>query len=281
MLAQMGVNVADHWVTRPGLADLLEWARVAGFGATYLAAAGAVLVALAFTDRRTRGAAALLAMVAFVPVIAAWLLTRQGMRLFTVRYMLHGMPLFCALMTGGIASLTPLAERAGGALGLGRGAPAPAGSALPVARGVAAIAGVLLVVLAARSLALKQPHAEAMELARAAAWLQPRLRPGDVVYSAESHGYLFLRHYQPRPARQRLLLSDPDLPYYEAARIIPAGERATLEDFGRTLATGGRWFGVRVHHVGMDGDSVAARFQAAAGAPRIQGTLVSVWTTTP
>ena len=67
--------------------------------------------------------ATLLAVVTFLPVIVAWVLTRQGMRLFTVRYMLHGMPFLCVLVAGGVAGLVPFAERLGRWLGRGRGAP--------------------------------------------------------------------------------------------------------------------------------------------------------------
>ncbi len=255
LLAQMAVNRTQHWIQPPTVGDLVEWAREIAFGVRYVIPIVGALALLSLLARGARAGVALIFLAALAPVVGTWVLTRQGAHLFTVRYMLYAVPFVLVLAAGGIAQLRW--------------------------RGAGLVAGVALSLLAARALVLKPPFPESVDLERTARWLEPRVHAGDTVFCTETHSLLFFRHYGAGAARVMLLLTRPELPYYEGALFVPESWRATPAALDSAGTGGRRWYAVRVRHAGMDGAEAAKLLDSRTGGPVLRGDVTSAWAQPP
>ncbi|MCC6348459.1 MAG: glycosyltransferase family 39 protein [Candidatus Eisenbacteria bacterium] len=251
---------ADHWTGPPDARDLRDWLRHASGSVTYLIPVFLALGALAFRRAADRRPAAFLAFVGVAPVLAAYWLGTRGAHVFTARYMYYAVPPLLAVAAAGLVSLADLARD--------RSAPV---------RLAPWLLFVGLLGMETRSIALRGPYGEAADLASANRLLRGSVRPGDIVFCADTHALLFLVHHEPRLARIQLLWFDAKFPYYEGALVIADSLRVGPAAFGEPRPAGSRWWGVRVRHGGRNGTEAAALFDsAAAGRSRHFGS-VTVW----
>jgi len=249
---QFTQNRDSHWIQPPHPGDVLTLLRHMSFGAIYLVPPLLALAALPLFrgDAVHRRRASLLWTFAFLPIAISYLLTARGGHLYAERYMFYALPAWCVLIAAGFASLPWRQLRVVAALGL--------------------------VGLAARSWVLSEPYAEAVELGRAASSVSARLRPGDVVFSADTHSLYFFMQYLPHAARYRLLLTQPGLPYYEGAVFVPDSIRATPAQFDSVRAAGGAWWGVHARHAGIDTRPALEMLKAHATTIEHPGRIVTV-----
>jgi mannosyltransferase len=241
----------EHWIRPADLDQLFDLFRMIAFGAVKATIPVLLLALWPLCVRRDRPAALVLAAVTLPPVLITWYLTHRGAHLFTERYMVYTVPIFCALAAGGVFGLP-----------------------WPRLRPWAAAA---LLLVAGVQVARTPPFAESASLGRACAWLAPRLQPGDQVFCADSHSLLFLRQHLAGRANYRLLLTDPKLPYYEMAMVIPPEWRVNADTLAATRARGGRWWGVRTRHGGFPTTGARELFVAAADSAALSDGLVAVW----
>jgi len=242
---------SEHWIRRSTLAQLVGLARKLSFKAVYMIPPLFVLALLPLLRSRERRGATMLLAITVPPVLLTWVLTRYGAHLFIERYMFFTLPAFCALLAAGCAGIRWGWLRHGATL------------------------AVLLFAL--RSVVLSPPHAEAAALGRAATYLAPRIRPGDEVFCADTHSLFFMRQHLPGLGRQRLLLVDPNLPYYEGARLVPDSLRVSPAALESARARHARWWAVRTRSGGVPSTAAAALFDAAAGRPVLDISMVTVW----
>jgi hypothetical protein len=241
----------EHWVKPSTLSGLFNLGRQISIGATYLVVPWFLAAALPLGREREWRGASLLWCVALFPIALTWGLTRGGAHLFVERYMFFTLPVWCALVAAGIAGVRWRAARWIGAIGL--------------------------VALDARSFALHHPFPESVAQHRAVEYLAARVRPGDLVYCADSHSLFTLEQHLPGRARYRFLLSDPHLPYYEGAYLIPDSIRVTEGDVERAHVRGERWWGMRTRHGGITSVPAAVVLGSFAIAVPIQYEMVTVW----
>ncbi|MBI5711123.1 MAG: glycosyltransferase family 39 protein [Candidatus Eisenbacteria bacterium] len=221
-LAQLHRVQVARWAPPASPGGLHDFLRQMSFGASYLIPPLILLAALPLFNRQRRRGASLLWMFGFPLLLYSYVDSLRAGYLFTPRYMFFILPAWCALI-------------AAGATGLRWKWPRRAVTLAVLALGL-------------RSLALHQPHLESVSLDQAEAYLERRVRPGDLVFHAETHSMLFFTHYMSRLGRHRLLLADPPLAYYEGALFIPDSLRATPGDLARARASGARWWGVHTRH---------------------------------
>ena len=139
-----------------------------------------------------------------------------------------------------------------------------------------ALAGALLA-LAARSLMLHAPQPEAAALERAERWLAPRVQPGDLVVHADAHSLLYARHYPEDRAQHLLLVTAPNLPYYEGEQVIPREWRITPEAFARDVAGGRRWWGLHERYGYPGAEPATDLLRRAATGDSIRIDRVFLW----
>ena len=258
-LAQNGRVASGHWVPPADARDLRDWVRHVSADAIVLVPVFAALGALAFARRESRRPAAFLAWSAAGPVLFGWWLSSRGAHLFSARYMYFALPPLLAVVAGGFDVLA----------GWGRDRPGPARFA-PWALLTAMLA------LEVRSVVRSRPPDEAEALARASAWLREEVRPGDVIYCADTHALLFLAQYEPSLS-VRLVWFDRDVPYFEGGIVIPDSLRCRPEDFVAAASPEHRWWGVRVRQGGTNGPLAEAMFDSAATGPAHRFEEATVW----
>lgn len=239
----------DNWIVHPSWAALADLGRRISFEAWYALPAFGGLAGLAARRAAWRGAVRFALWLAAAPIVVSFALTHVGPHLFAERYMYFTLPCWCALFAAGLLSAPWKAAR-----------PALVACAL---------------VFAARAALLRGPHSEAVALRDVATWLAPRLQPGDALLCADAHSLVTLDHHLRKP-RGVLLLPEPRLPYYLGAALIAPARRVPL-DSARTLATGGRWWGVYVRESGRPTAKAAALLDSLAeGEARTFGHVM-VW----
>lgn len=241
---------SDHWMPRPDLPALFDLARRVSFGGLLWVPLVLGLALLPFFLSRSRRAASFAWVVGPASVLVCWFLGTRGVRLFGVKYVLFSLPFLFTLVAAGVSRLP--------------------------GRHAATIATALLAFIAVRSTLKHSPQPEAASLARARAYLQPRLRADDVVYHADTHTWLFGVHYF-TAQRHRLLLGNQRLPYFEGGLIVPDSVRALPgEAIARDLA-GDRWFAMAARPAGLDTRAAGAEFDSLANVPRSTLGVVTVW----
>jgi mannosyltransferase len=249
-MQQLHRNQDQHWVQPPHAADLVELLRQYAFGLPLLVIPAVVLAMLTLLRARHRRGAILL-LAAALPVIAlSYVATQHGAHLFTQKYMEFALPLWCALLAGGVVAIGVNVLQIG--------------------------ASVVLALIAARSLRAHAPLEEAVELRLAARDLSMVVTPKDLVIHADTHSLLFFLEHEPHMGRQRLLLIDPALPYYEGADVIPDSLRISAAEFERLRGADARWWGVHTHHAGFDSQPALDTLLSHAGTIRHEGALVTV-----
>lgn len=247
---QLARNRDTHWIKPPHLSDLNSLLRGMSFGAPYLIVPLLLLAVLPLLGARRR-AASLLWTFIVVPVAVSYVVTLRGGHLYADRYMFYTLPAWCALIGAGVMGLPWKWARAALAVGI--------------------------VALAVRSFVLSDAYEEPRDLKRAEEMLRPSVAPGDFVFHADAHSLLYFMQYMPDLGRHRLLLSDPNLPYYEGAVVIPDSLRALSADFERLSAHGAHWWGVYSHHAGIDAGPMVALLRARATRIRHAGRMVTVF----
>jgi mannosyltransferase len=243
---------ADRWVKDPTAGALLNFVRQLSLGAVWLIPPLVGLALVPLFRASQRRAASLLWFTSLVPVSVLWAMSMAGAGLFVERYMMFALPAFCLLVAAGLDAIASRPARAAIALGL--------------------------LALAARGTFLAEPQAEATSLVRAEAWLGAHVAPGDTVVHADSHSFLFARHYALDAGRHVLLAGAGPLPYYEGELLIPEGWRVSPAAVRRLAASGRPWWGMHERY-GFPGaqpgaDSLAAL--AAGGADSLG--RVTLWT---
>ncbi|HYM82121.1 MAG TPA: glycosyltransferase family 39 protein [Candidatus Limnocylindria bacterium] len=251
LLAQVARNTAEHWLQPPGLGSLVNLARHSAFGMTALIVPLGLLAALPLLRPSQRRAASLLWTITLLPVLLCWLLSRAGLHLYSERYMFFVLPGASVLVAAGIAGLRR--------------------------RWVGVTAALVVLVAGARSLALSRPLPEAVEQAAALERLQRRVAGAQTILAADTHSLLFMRHHWPQHERTRLLWLGAEVPYYDAALVIPHSwivGPATLDSLARM---GAPWFAIHTHNSGSDVSAAIIRIQSLAGPPELTLELVKVW----
>ncbi len=89
------------------------------------------------------------------------------------------------------------------------------------------------------------------------------MRPGDVVFHADTHTLLFGQHYFTQQ-RHRLLLENQRLPYFEGGLLVPDSTRAEGTELDLAQANGIRWFAMASRPAGLDTRAARARFDSLA-----------------
>lgn len=242
----------DHWVGPPGLTGLKDYLASLSFEALKAVplVLGLALLPL-FRSAERRGAALLLLLI-LAPVLLAWMVTERGGHLFTVRYMVYGVPAFCGLVAAGIMGFR--------------------------ARPVRFALGTAVVLLGFWTSWRMPEPAEGSALRRVTGTLLERLAPGDVVFCADSHSYAFLTEYARGRTVPRFLLSGPELPYYELGRWVPEERRMSPEEFSAALATTTHdWWGMRTRHGGQSTEVAAGLFERGASELVARDGPVTLW----
>lgn len=253
-LHQLGLS-SDHWMKKPTLEDLENLSRKVAFGARYMVPIVALIVLLPLIRPRVRVAAALVWWMMLAPVVVAFVLTYKGLaNLFVERYMYFVVPLFCALAAEGLLGTHY--------------------------RRLAIAASVVIVLFAGRQAIIKKPYAEAVALDGAVRSFEQNLRPGDIVFCADSHSLFVVENRHPA-VNTRLLMTWPRLPYYEGASFIGDSMRATPEALESAASEGRRWWGLRTRHGGISSARGAALMDSLARGGREQQDMVTVWAGQP
>ncbi|HTM57757.1 MAG TPA: glycosyltransferase family 39 protein [Candidatus Udaeobacter sp.] len=250
LLIQIRRNQESHWIQPPHFDNITHLLQSYAFGYKVLMLPALALVVLPLFLRPERRAASLLWTCTLPVIVFSYITTQHGAHLFTERYMQFVLPAWCILLAAGIIGIRW--------------------------QWFAAVLGIGFAALAARSLTLHQPFEESRELALADQYVAARARPGDIILTADTHSLLFFVEHEPRLARYRLLLVGGPLPYYEGTAVIPDSLVWKNDDFVRWRAAGGRWYGVRTHHGGVDSRPALDSLRAHAAAIRHLGPLVIV-----
>jgi uncharacterized membrane protein len=247
---QVHRTVNESWATVPRPADLLDVARREAFGALWLVPPFGLLAAWPLLMRESRRAASFALVMGPLAVLMCMALAKLGVRIYSPKYVLFALPVVMALVAAGAVRLPW--------------------------RPLSIAASALLVLLAARSLALRGPNPEAEALGRARARLSGELRPEDLVFHADTHTWLFGRRYFPQ-ARHRLELMGQALPYFEGGHLVPDSARAAPAEVRDAAALGRRWFAMASRPAGTDTRAAAALFDSLAGGPAETLGVVRVW----
>jgi hypothetical protein len=125
---------------------------------------------------------------------------------------------------------------------------------------------------------------EAVSAGNAGAWVESHAKPGDLVVHAEPHSLFSFRYAHPS-LRNRLLRDPGDrLPFFEGGLIVPDSVYLSPTEWRKEIATGDRWWGVRVDRalatkgkVWRAGAAQAESLRAAAGDSVWSDGPVSVW----
>jgi hypothetical protein len=246
---------SDHWMKKPTVEDLENLSRKVAFGAYYAVPLVALIAVLPLFRREHRRTAAMVWWVMVAPAAVAFALTYRGYaNLFVERYMYFIVPLFCALIAEGLVGTH--------------------------FRRLGTIAAVLMIAFAARQVLIKRPYTEAVSLDGIVRGFERSIRPGDVVFCADSHSLFVVENRNPT-ADAKLLMTWPRLPYYEGAAFIPDSMRTSLEDLGRTAREGRRWWGVRTRHGGMSSAAGAAAMDSLARGGKREKEMVTLWAGQP
>jgi hypothetical protein len=271
-VAQMA-RAREHWAGPATPAELLDLARHLAFGASYLVPVVAALALAPLLHPRPRIAAAYLWWMSLGPILASWALSAGGVSPFIERYYFFTLAAWMALAAAGALGIVGLESQA--TTDAAGTAPESSTAVGPGRRALHAAVALLLLGFDARALMLHRPLPEAAAMKRVAEWLLPRLSPGDVVFCADTHSLLFLRHHYPDRVDAVLLMTRPRLPYYEADAFIPAAWRGTPDSLVRAAGAGG--WGVRVRSGLAPGIEAERRLTEAAGSPVRMDDGVAVW----
>jgi cytochrome b subunit of formate dehydrogenase len=244
----------DSWLVTPLPADLVELARRISFGAYYLVPVLGLVALLPLALRARRRAAAFAWWMGIGTVVLTFLLSRRGVHLFSERYMYFTLPYWCALFGAGLCAL-------------------PWRRAVPVA-----LAAVLL--FEARAAMLRQPLPEAVDLRRVSRLLAERMKPGDLLYCAETHSLLCLDYHLGRPSGQ-LLMTEPSLPYYRGSAMFPPSRLVPLDSLRAAAQAGRRWWGVFVPESGRPGLGAWAAMDSLTAGERRSIGVATVWASDP
>ncbi len=230
----------QHWIKPPHVGQVVNLVRHLSYGAGYMIPVFGVLAVAPLLRGAQRRPALLLWIAATGPVLVSYAATLAGAHLFAVRYMYFTLPVFCALVAGGVVALRPAWARW-------------------------ATAAIVLL-FGARSMWLAGPFPEAATYARLRAAIEPRIRPGDILFCGDTHSLFYFRRYVPQ-LRTRLLWMQRPVPYFEGRLVIPDSMVVGPGAFVHRDSLGTRWWGVRFRHGGTTSNPQAALFTAAAGAP--------------
>ncbi len=240
----------DHWLKPPDWIDTLDVARRFTFGNPRLLVPMLALALWPLGDPKARRAATLALAIGPLSVLVCWVLGVNGVRVFALKYMMFALAPWYALVGAGAVRLPwrPL-------------------------RGLVA-AGLLVYAAHAFAVHALYPEARSMRLAHAS--LGTRVAPGDLLFTSDTHAFLFARHYYPA-ARTRLLLEGQRLPYYEGAAVIPDSVRGEGAEIRAAAAGGAGWWALAWGRGGVSADAFAATADSLAGAPAERCDLVRVW----
>lgn len=249
------LRIAQHsWLppaTWPELADL---ARKIAFSASYLVPVLAVLSVLPLFRARSRDGALFVGWVAISTILLTFVLTLNGAHLFVGRYMYYLLPFWCALIAGGLWAMP------------GR-VPAWAGMAV-------------LMAFAGRSALLRPPNPESTALRAAADTVARGIRPGDMIYCADTHS-LFSLDYFLKDSRAELVMTPEGLPYYVGGELVPDWRRVQPAEVCHSADEGCRWWAVRTKEGALHTDGVAAMMDSLARGGRRQFAMVTLWAGQP
>lgn len=258
LLSQLERDVFGDLSLRPMPAsDLLDLARKLADNSVALAAPVLALAALPLTRREQWRNASLLAFVVVLPVLLTFQLSREGVHLFILRQWLFALPLGALLIGAGLSRLRwPR---------------------------LAAVAGILIAALGVRAWQARGPLEEGRLLALAVEDLRNRARPGDLVVCAETRSLLALAYHAPWLTRLRLLIVPTEEPFHYSDGIlaVPEDWRMTQAEWLAALASGDRWWGVRLGHAGRDGPRAAAAFDSLARGPVHRAGKLTWWEGAP
>lgn len=244
---------ANHWLPHPAFPSIVDHLRKVTFGAVYMVPVLAVAVVASLWPRATRAAAAFLLGVATVPLAVAFVLTHYGAHLYAARYWHFLEPVWCILFAAGLAALPPRVPRT--------------------------LATAALILFAVRADVLTAPLREAVALREVAGLLAPHVRPGDLLFCADTHSLLTLERHGIPPGV--LIVNGISLPYYLGAAIVPMDRRVAPDSVIAAAAAGRRWWAVRTREGGMPTVRVAALLDSVARGGSWSFDPVTVWAGRP
>jgi uncharacterized membrane protein len=151
-------------------------------------------------------------------------------------------------------------------------------------RAVRWVLGAMVVAFGVRAAIHSPRFGEAVSAGNAGAWVESHAKPGDLVVHAEPHSLFSFRYAHPS-LRNRLLRDPGDrLPFFEGGLIVPDSVYLSPTEWRKEIATGDRWWGVRVDRalatkgkVWRAGAAQAESLRAAAGDSVWSDGPVSVW----
>jgi hypothetical protein len=239
-----------HWLPPTNLAEFVDLLRHLSFSATYLIPIGVVLLAAAWRVREQRAAAAFVTWLVLVPAIAAFVLTRLGAHLFSVRHWLILAPLWCVGLAAGLMSLPGRRTRNA--------------------------ASALLVAVAARTVLATPPLREATALRDVASILAPRLAPGDLLFCVDPHSLITLDHHL--GVERGIVMTMPTgLSDALDDAFIPSVRRVDPDSLRRAVLAGRRWWAVRTRESGGATIPIATMIDSLARDHRLEIEPVTVW----
>lgn len=252
-LEQFRREGSASWFRFPRPRDLLDLWRLMSLGPLYLVPPLLVLSLLPLLRRGQRRAASLLWALTTLTLLATRVLP-----VVVTRDLLCVLPFWHLLVATGIA-------------GLG-------------ASGLVTAVSLLLVGFGLRSFLRSRGGPEAVPLARVAAVLRERTRPGDLVACAETHALLFLRFYLPDRDSRLLMPAGTRTPYSDGGLVVEDAWHLDYDQWAATRARGTPWWGVRVDRAVVTrgvarraGSAAAAAFDATGPARTWEFPPVRVW----
>jgi len=240
----------QHWLKPPRLAQLADTLRRTAYGSTKVLVPMLLLALWPFADPRARRASWFAFAIGPLALLVCWVLGTRGIRVFAFKYMLFAVPPVMALVAAGVARLPGRVTR----------------------WAVAAV----LVASGAWALAMQPPYAEAVSWRSVRARLGDRVRAGDVIFTADSHAFLFTSHDEPQ-ARQRLLPMAQVIPYFEGRAVLPDSAFADASELREAAAAHRRWWAVAWGRGGVNDRAFSACADSFADARPDTCGLAHVW----
>lgn len=252
LVAQIRRDVAGERLLPPmSGAEIGDLLRKLAYNARYLVPVLAALALAPLAWRSTRRPAALLWVVALLPVLLPWWLSVQGVHLFIGRQMLFTMPIVCLLAGAAATRVRPSWAQA--------------------------LAVAALVLVTGRACLMRTPLEETRDLPLALEELRAHGEEAGTIVSCETRALLFVQHYLPN-ADVRLLVMPTEEPFHYSDGILIVPEsRLMTPDQWRALAVRGPWAGVRLEHAGRDGAGAADLLTRATNGRVQRYGRVSVW----
>jgi len=251
LLVQLARLRADRWVQPASVAGLVNLFRLLAYNRSLAIVPLLALAAVPLLDRRTRAAAVQLWLISIVPALLLWALAMCGAGVYIERYMLFGLPAWCALLGAGALALPGRWVRIAVLLGLG--------------------------FLAARGALRHEAQPEAARMAQVESFLHANVRPGELVVHADAHSLLFSRHYPLDPGEHVIYLRNDRLPYYEGDLVIPPAWRIGPADLDRLAAARPRWWAIATRYGFAAADAETTDLARAAGARVWSIDRATIW----